>query len=132
VAHLPDLLDDRRVARQVPGDLVHLRDVHGLIPDALQVQARVHDHRDQPQVRGDRSLQGEERQHPLVELEVDQVDLVVAGDHTFGSVVVVLEDGLDRALNGVAGELAESQQPQLHLLELLVEVRSRHPNLPVT
>ena len=43
-------------------DLVHLRDVHGLVADALQVQARVHDHRDQPEVGGDRRLQRQERQ----------------------------------------------------------------------
>ena len=92
----------------------------------------MHDHRDEPQVRRDRGLQGQERQHPLVELEVDRVDLVVADHDGLGGVIVVLHDGLDRALHGVAGQLAERQQPELHLLELLVEVRSGHPNLPVT
>ncbi len=69
----------------------------------------------------------------MVELEVDPVDLVVARDDLLGPVVVVLDHGLDRALDGVARQLPEREQAQLHLLELLVEVRPRHqPNRPVT
>jgi hypothetical protein len=133
VAHLADLLQDRRVGRQILGHLVHLRDVHGLVPDAFQVQARMHDHRDQSQVRRDRSLQRQEREQPAVELEVDLVDLVVARDDPSGPCVVVLEDRLDRVLDRVARELAEREQSQLRLLERLVEVGTRHqPNLPVT
>jgi hypothetical protein len=78
-------------------------------------------------------LQREEREHLSVELEVDRVDLVVARDHGVGRVVVVLHDGLHGPLHGVAGQLPQREQPQLPLLQLLVEVRPGHqPNLPVT
>ena len=93
----------------------------------------MHDHRDEPQVRGDRRLQREERQDPVVELEVDPVDLVVARDDTLRPVVVVLDHRLHGVVDGVTGEFAEREQLQLHLVELLVEVRARHqPNRPVT
>ena len=133
VPHLADLLDDRRVRRIVPGDLVDLRDVHRLVADPLEVQARVDDDRDQPKVGGDGSLEREQRQHPLVELEVDLVDLVVGGDDGLRLRVVVLDYRLDGLLDGGARELAEREQAQLHRLELLVEVEPRHqPNRPVT
>jgi hypothetical protein len=60
VAHLGDLLDDGGVAGKILGDRVDLRDVHGLVADPLEVQARVHDHRDEAEVCRHGSLQRKE------------------------------------------------------------------------
>jgi hypothetical protein len=81
----------------------------------------------------DRRLQREQRDHPLVEREVEPVDLVVGRDHGLGERDVVVHHRVDRPAHRDAREFAEREQVELHRLELLVERRAGHqPNRPVT
>ena len=65
-----------------------LRDVHRLVADALEMQAAVQDRRDQPEVGRHRGLQRQELQDPVVDLQVQLVDLVVGVDHALSRLVV--------------------------------------------
>ena len=53
---------------------------------------------DQPQVAGDRRLQGEQREDALVDLQVAPVDAVVVGDHHLRELDVLVLERLEHAV----------------------------------
>ncbi len=125
---------DRRVGA-AHGD--QLGDVDALIADPLDVADDVQHRGGEPQVAGDRGLQGEQREHALVHLEVAPVDPVVVGDDELREPQV---DGIERVEHAI--DLAErhvhaTERGALDLAHLLLEVlpalAARHQlNLPVT
>ena len=93
------LREDLLVARRlVAGDRQHLGDVHALVAHALGVLDHVQQRRDDAQVARDRRLQREQREDPLVDLEVAAVDPVVVGDHDRRELDVAVVERLQRAV----------------------------------
>jgi hypothetical protein len=111
---------------------VQLGDRHRLIPDPFQMEAAVQYGGHESQLCGDRRLQREHLQHPVVDTQVQLVDGIVIPDHDLGAGAVSLHQRRHGALDGSGRELTHREQLELHAFELLVEVLSRHPNLPVT
>ena len=93
--------------------------------------------RDDPQIAGDRRLAGEQRQHPLVDLEVAAVDPVVVGDDHPGQLDVLVADRLERAVELLDHEVEAAERLRLELLERLRGIggespasTASYPNLP--
>ena len=115
------------------GDLVHLRDVDRLIADALQVQARVHHRprpaadrpRPAPAAPGAKASPGRARGRS----RRSRRRLDHPPRRASSSCSMTASTARWTALPASSPSV---EQPELHLLELLVEVRPGHPNLPVT
>src|SRR5829696_2938243 len=137
-AHPLDLGEDLLVYRRlVAGDRKQLCDVDALVAHPLGVLDHVQQRRDDPQVGGDRRLQRQQRQDPLVHLQVAPVDPVVVGDHDRGELDVAVMERIERAIQRHHDEVERSQRLLLEPRQLLLEVDAmrggRHyPNLPVT
>ena len=123
-----------------PTSGMQLGDVHALVAHPLDVLDDVQQRGDQPQVARDRRLQREQRQDPLVDLEVAAVDAVVVGDDDRGELDVLVLDRLERAVELLDDEVERRRAPAASsALELLAgsagACRARpsaQPNFPVT
>ena len=99
------------IARQ--GD--HLGDVHALIAHALDVLDDVQQGRHEPQIAGDRSLEGQQREDSLVDLEVAPVDAVVIGDDHLGELDILVVEGLQDAVELLDDQVKATQCVDLEL-----------------
>ena len=84
--------------RLVAGQRDQLGDVHALVAHALDVLDHVQQRGDEPQVAGHRRLQRQQRQDPLVDLQVAAVDAVVVGDDDRRELDVLVLERLERAV----------------------------------
>ena len=139
VAHALDELEHLRIRRRLMSGQGHeLRHVHALVAHPLDVLDHVQQRRDDAQVAGHRRLEREQRQDPLVHLQIAAVDAVVVGDHHARELDVLVLDGLERAVERGRHEVEASERGSLQSRELFLEVRSggvrqRHyPTFPVT
>ena len=82
------------------------------------MQQRRHD----PQVGRDRGLEGQQRQDPLVHLEVATVDEVVVGHDHAGQLDVLVPDRLQRPVERRDDQVEAAEGLDLELLERLAEV----------
>ena len=82
-----DALEDarRRTRRLVAGQRDQLGDVHALVAHPLDVLDHVQQRGDEAQVAGHGRLERQQREDPLVDLQVAPVDAVVVGDHELAS-----------------------------------------------
>ncbi len=97
---------------------------------------------EEPQVTGDRSLPGQQRKHPLMDLQVHAVDPVIVGDHQLGEFEILVGERLQRPVEGADDEFDPFQRVALEpgdLVLVLDPVRNglllgggHQPNLPVT
>jgi hypothetical protein len=129
-AHLLDVREDLLVdGRLVPAERQQLGDVHALVAHPLGVLDHVQQRRDDAQVGGDRRLQREQREDPLVHLQVAAVDPVVVGDHDRRQLDVTVVERLERPVERGDDEVERAQRLVLEPRELLLEVdplRGRH------
>ena len=109
--------------RLVPGEGDQLGDVHALVAHPLDVLDHVQQRGDQPQVSGDRRLQGEQREDPLVDLQVAPVDAVVVGDHHLRELDVLVLERLEHAVELLDDQVKAAQRVGFELLQLLLKVR---------
>src|SRR6266567_2728291 len=75
VGHLLEVAEDGGVRGQVHRGQGQLRDVDGLVPDALEVQVHVHDHEHESEVGRHGSLESQDVEDPSLDVEVPAVDL---------------------------------------------------------
>ena len=98
-AHPLDRVEDVLVLRRLVARQRHeLGDVDALIAHPLDAADHVQQRRDDPQIARHRRLAREQRQDPLVDLEVAAVDPVVVGDDHPGELDVLVGDRLERAV----------------------------------
>jgi len=115
-----------------------LRDVDALVPDALDGVDQVQHGGDDAQVAGDGSLQGQQREHALMDLEVATVDAVVVGDDEVGEHDVDARHRIQYAVELAENHVQRSERAELENAHLLLKLRAspggrRHQlNLPVT
>jgi hypothetical protein len=115
----------------------HLGDVHALVAHALRVLDHVQQRRDRAQVGRHGRLQGEQREHALVDLQVAAVEPVVVQDHDRGELDVLVVEGLHRAVERADHEVERPERLRLERLQLVLEVDpcgglGHYPTLPVT
>src|SRR5215212_2736833 len=99
-----------------------LRDVHGVVTDALEIVVDLQHANEQPQIDGDRLLQREEMDDRLLDAVLHLVDLLVPLDD--------LPRALDRTLHGRVDSIADlllhlgahDDQLAAHGLDLLCEM----------
>ena len=97
-----------------------------MVPHALEV----HDHREHgdhdAQVARHRALLGEQVQHLVVELEALAVHLAVVAHHRVGERDIALDERDDRPLDLAIDHRAHLEQAVLELVEVGLELLSRH------
>ena len=79
--------------------------------------------RDQAQVAGDRGLAREQREDPLVGLEIAAVDAVVVGDHDRRELDVLVGERLERAVELVEHDVDRAERAVLERAQLVLEMR---------
>ena len=99
-----------------------LGDVHRQIADALEVGVDLHGGDDRAQVGGHGLVEREQREAAAVDLDVQPVERLVAGQHALDERVVALDEPLDRQADVFLGEPAHLEQPRLELFELFLEM----------
>jgi hypothetical protein len=99
-----------------------LRDVDGLIADALKIIVDAGNCEDKAQVGGHELVKGEELNDAVVDFELEFVDGVFFIEHALGQLFVGIKDGVDRLMHSALGEAAHPQQPLLELVQILFEV----------
>lgn len=79
-------------------------------------------------------MQRQEVRHRVLDLDLQEVDLPVAGDHLLGRLRLAVQDRAERLPQGVLDLAGHGQQPILEPAQLVVKVPvglADHPNLPV-
>ena len=79
---------------------------------------------DQAQVAGHGRLQREQREDPLVHLQVAPVDAVVVGDHHLRELDVLVVQRLEHAVELLDDQVQAAERVGLELAQLLLEVRA--------
>ncbi len=114
-----DQLLDRRTLHVTPRGF---GDVDGEIADPLEVGVDLDRGDDRPQVGGHRLVQRQQREAAVVDLDVQRVQRLVAGERPVDELVVAIHQPLDRDPHLLFGEAAHLEQPGLELLELFLEM----------
>ena len=99
-----------------------LRDVHGLVADALEIAI---DARRQPAESAGRRpwcLQSEQALDALVDLDLHLVDGVFFAEHGFRELLFGIEHGVNGLMDGAFREAAHPQQPLLQFFEIAFEM----------
>ncbi len=117
---LEHLLADRWL---VPGEGDQLGDVHALVAHPLDVLDHVQQSRDQAQVPRYRRLQREQREDPLVDLQVAAVDAVVVGDHHLRELDVLVLERLQHPVELLDYQIKTPQGMGFQILQLPLKVR---------
>jgi hypothetical protein len=129
-----------------------LRNVHGLIADALEIIVNAGNREDEAQVGGHELVESEELNDAVVDFELKLVDGVFFIEDTLGELFIGIEDGVNRLMDGALGEAAHPEKALFELVQVLFEVsfhnglslcvevvaatrnqsnNESHPNLPV-
>jgi hypothetical protein len=99
-----------------------LRDVYGLIADALQVIVDPGDGQDEAEVYGHQLMQSEELDYAVVDFDLEFIDSVFFVENTFGQLLVGVEDGVDGLVDGALGEAAHPEQALFEFVQVFFEV----------
>jgi hypothetical protein len=117
---------DARVAKNAHGSL---RDVHGLITNALEVIVDAGNGQDKAEVNGHELVEREKLDHAVVDLHLQLVDGVFFFEDTLGELLVGIQHGVHRLMDGVLGEAAHPEQPFFQLIQILLKM-TFHEALP--
>ena len=102
--------------------LARLGDVDRQIADALEIGVDLDRGHDGPQIGGHRLVERQQLEAAIVQLDVEIVDRLVAGQHGLQRLGVALDDRHDGDAHPFLGQAAHCQQPLLQRLELLLEM----------
>ncbi len=122
-----------------------LGDVDGEVADALEIGVDLHGRDDRAQVDGHRLVERQQREAAVVDLDVQRVERLVAGEHALDQLAVAVDQALDREAHLLLGQAAHLEQAGLELLELFLKMpdagsvtcrvlhaEASYPNRPVT
>ena len=113
---------DRRVAQVA---LAGLADVHGQVAHPLEVGVDLDGGDDHAQVGGHRLVQGQQLETAVVQLDVQVVDGLIAGQYGLERRTVAVHQAAQRFAHPFLGQAAHGQQALLERVELVLEV-SKH------
>ena len=108
-----------------------LRDVRGLIPDALHVPDHLQGGGDRAQVPGHRLLLEEEAHAQALNLPLLPVNLHLPGNGHLGHGRIVVQQGRRAGGDGLLAHGPHADELLVQRLQLLVKTVSHQPNLPV-
>jgi hypothetical protein len=99
-----------------------LRDVHGLIADALEVVVDARDGEDEAEVGGHQLMEREELDDAVVDFELKLVDLIFFVENALGELFVGVENAVDGLVDGALGERAHPEKAFFDDVEVFFEV----------
>src|SRR5512140_657752 len=134
--HVLDLRIGGDVRLHLHESLRGLRDVHRVVPHALEVARNLDRADDEAEVARHRLLEREQRDREPLDLHLERIDLSVTFDDRVRLAGVAVQQSFHREIDERFCTLGHVEQPLLELIELLVEVSKSsavggaHPNLP--
>ena len=99
-----------------------LRDVDGLIADALEIVVDARNSEDEAEVGGHQLMQREHLDDAVVDFELKLVDLVFFVENALGELFIGVENGMDGLVDGALGERAHPEEPFFDDVEIFFEV----------
>ncbi len=96
-----------------------MRDVYGLVADALQVAVDARNGQQKAQIGRHGSLQGEQALDALVDFDLHLVDGVFFVEHRLGEPLIGVQHGVNGLMDGALGKAAHPQQPLLQFFEIV-------------
>ena len=135
IAHLLDDATQVRIEFVTVDAPSRLADVDAQIGGSLDVGDDLDRRHHRTEIAGNRRLQRDHLEAPLLEVEGTAVVLVVAEDHVVGALEVHREQDLRRTRDQFRDPCRHAGDPAADLVELLVECRAQvvhQPNRPVT
>jgi hypothetical protein len=115
-------IDVRLHARMAQDADAGLRDVDGLVADALEVVVDARNGEDEAKVGGHQLMEREELDDAIVDFELKLVDLIFFVKDALGELFVGVEDGVDGLVDGALGERAHPEEPFFDDVEIFFEV----------
>jgi hypothetical protein len=99
-----------------------LRDVNGLIADALEIVVDSRDGEDEAKVGGHQLMEREKLDDTVVDFELELVDLAFFVEDALGELFVGVENGVYGLMDGALGERAHPEEPFFDDVEIFFEV----------
>ena len=99
-----------------------LRNIDGLIADALEIIVDAGNGENEAQVGGHELMESEELNDAIVKFELKLVDGVLFIEDTLGELFIGIKDGVNRLMNGALGEAAHPEKALFELVQVLFEV----------
>ena len=99
-----------------------LRDVDGLVADALEIVVDARDGEDEAEIDGHQLMEREELDDAVVDFELELVDGVFFVEDALGELFVGVEDGVDGLVDGALGEAAHPEQAFFDFVQIFFEV----------
>ncbi len=131
LAHVDEAVDDVALRLQMARELRELGDGHALVAHPLDVDRRVQDREDEPEVGRDGGLPREHELDLALEALVAVVDLVVERDHLVAELDVLASERVHGAADRPRHDLADLLEAGLERVEIGLQLGS-HPKRPVT
>jgi hypothetical protein len=99
-----------------------LGDVHGLVPDALEVVVDAGDGENEAKVDGHQLMERQELDDAVVDFELQFVDGVFFIENALGELFIGFEDSMHGLMDGALSETAHPQETFFQLIQIFFEV----------
>jgi hypothetical protein len=106
-----------------------LRDVHGLVADALEIVVDAGDGENEAKVDSHQLMEREELHDAVVEFKLQFVDGVFLIENALGKLLIRFEDGVHGLMDGALGEAAHPQEALFQFVQIFFEM-AFHENFP--
>jgi hypothetical protein len=116
------------VAKNAQGTL---RDVDGLIADALEIVIYARDCEDEAEIDGHELVQSEKLNDAIVNFHLELVDGVFFLEDAVGELFIGFQNGVNGLMDGALREAAHPEEALFHLVQVFFEVAFHEP-LPLT
>ena len=104
-----------------------LRNIHGLIADALEIVVDARHRQHEAQVGGHQLMQRQQLHHAVVNLHLQIVDGRLFSEHRLGQRLLRIQHGMDGLMHGALGQAAHPQQPFLQFAQINFEMSFHWP-----
>jgi hypothetical protein len=99
-----------------------LRNVHGLIADALEIVIDSRDGQHEAEIAGHKLVQRKELDHAVVDFNLEFIDSVLFFQDAIGQLFVGLQHRVNRLMYGALRQAPHPKQTFLHFVQILFEV----------
>jgi hypothetical protein len=121
LAHAREI-DIRLHARVAQNALGSLRDVDGLVADALEVVVDAGDGKNEAEIDGHQLMQSKELDDAVIDFELQFIDGVFFIKDTLGELFIGFEDAMYGLMDSAFGETAHPEQALFQLIQISFEV----------
>jgi len=99
-----------------------LRDVHGLVADALEVVVDARNGQDKAEIDGHQLMKGQQLDDAVIDFDLQFVDGIFFIENALGKLFVGFQDRMDGLMDGALGEAAHPQEALFQLVQIFFEV----------